>query len=48
MGNLRPFKLFVVAFPEPLKYDYFIDKTTKSVETILALELIWVAHGCIR
>jgi hypothetical protein len=28
MGNLRPFKLFHVAFLEPLKYAYFIEKTT--------------------
>ncbi len=38
-GHMRPFKLFVVALPEPLKYDYFIDKTNKSVETVTILAL---------
>ncbi len=57
MGNLWPFKLFSLALLEPLKYAYFIEKTTISVEMSLfwpstwhfsinlALELIWVAHG---
>ncbi len=57
-GRMRPFKLFSVALLEPLKYAYFIEKTTKSVEKSLfwpltwhfsinlALEPIWVAHGC--
>jgi hypothetical protein len=31
MGNLRPFKLFRVALQKPLKYRYFIEKSTKSV-----------------
>jgi hypothetical protein len=41
MGNLRPFKLFSVALLEPLKYAYFTEKTTKSVEkvSILALDM---------
>jgi hypothetical protein len=41
MGNLRPFKLFSVALLKPLKYAYFIEKSTKYVEkvSILALDL---------
>jgi hypothetical protein len=34
MGNLRPFKLFRVALLKPLKYAYFIEKSTKSVEIV--------------
>jgi hypothetical protein len=57
MGNLRPFKLFCVALLKPLKYAYFIEKSTKSAEKSLswpstwlftinfALEPIWIAHG---
>jgi hypothetical protein len=46
-GRMRPFNLFSVAFLKPLKYAYFIEKTTKYVEKVsmLALEPIWVAHG---
>ncbi len=49
-GRMRPFNLFSVAFLKPLKYAYFIEKTTKYVEkvSILALEPIWVAHGWYR
>jgi hypothetical protein len=39
MGNLRPFKLFFVALLEPLKYAYFVEKMTKSVETVTILAL---------
>jgi hypothetical protein len=39
MGNLRPFKLFSVALLEPLKYAYFIEKSTKSVEKVSILVL---------
>jgi hypothetical protein len=41
MGNLRPFKLFTVALLKPLKYHYFIEKSTKSLEkvSILALDM---------
>ncbi len=41
MGNLRPFKLITVALLKPLKYAYFIEKSTKSIEkvSILALDL---------
>ncbi len=41
MGNLRPFKIFSVALLKPLKYAYFIEKSTKSVEevSILALDM---------
>jgi hypothetical protein len=31
MGNLRPFKLFSVALLKPLKYGYFIEKSTESI-----------------
>jgi hypothetical protein len=39
MGNLRPFKLFSVALPEPLKYAYFIEKTTEFLEKVQILAL---------
>jgi hypothetical protein len=47
MGNLRPagrmrlFKLFSVALLKPLKYHYFIEKSTKSIGkvSILALDM---------
>jgi hypothetical protein len=39
MGNLRPFKLFTVALLKPLKYDYFIEKSTKSVGKVSFLAL---------
>jgi hypothetical protein len=57
MGNLRPFMLFNAALLKSLKYAFFIEKSTKSVEKacILALDItfsknlalkpIWVAHG---
>ncbi len=40
-GRMRPFKLFSVALLEPLKYVYFIETLTKSVEkvSILALDM---------
>jgi hypothetical protein len=43
MGNLRPFNLFCVALLKPLKYAYFIEKSTKSVESvsILALDMTY-------
>jgi hypothetical protein len=37
MGNLRPFNLFSVALLDPLKYAYFIEKSTKSVEKVSIL-----------
>jgi hypothetical protein len=55
MGNLRPLNLFSAALLKPLKYTYFIEKSTKSVAKVstlalyvknLALEPIWVVHGC--
>jgi hypothetical protein len=41
MSNLRPFKLFSVALLKPLKFGYFKEKSTKSVEnvSILALDM---------
>jgi hypothetical protein len=41
MGNLRPFELFGVALPKPLKCRYFIEKFTKPAEIahILALDM---------
>ncbi len=30
-GRMRPFKLFRVALQKPLKYRYFIEKSTKSI-----------------
>jgi hypothetical protein len=47
MGNLRPagrmrlFKLFNAALLKPLKYGYFIEKSTKSIGkvSILALDM---------
>jgi hypothetical protein len=41
MGNLQPFKFFGVALLKPLKYAYFIEKSTKYVEKVsnLALDL---------
>jgi hypothetical protein len=40
-GRMRPFKLFSVALLKPLKYAYFIEKSTKSIEkvSILALDM---------
>jgi hypothetical protein len=38
--RMRPFKLFSVALLAPLKYAYFIEKTTKSVEKSLLWPLI--------
>jgi hypothetical protein len=38
-GRMRPFKLFSVALLKPLKYVYFMEKTTKSVESISILAL---------
>jgi hypothetical protein len=40
MGNLRPFKLFYVALQKPLKYHYFIEKSTKSL-------YFGPRHGCL-
>jgi hypothetical protein len=39
MGNLRPFKLFNAALLKRLKYDYFIEKSTKSVAKVSFLAL---------
>jgi hypothetical protein len=39
MGNLRPFKLFNAALLKPLKYAFFIEKSTKSVEKACTLAL---------
>jgi hypothetical protein len=50
MGNLRPagrippFKLFSVALLKPLKYAYFIEKSTKSVENVSILALDMTVH----
>jgi hypothetical protein len=45
MGNLRPagrmrlFKLFNAALLKPLKYAFFIEKSTKSLEKACTLAL---------
>ncbi len=39
MDNPRPFKLFSVAFLNPLKYHYFIEKSTKSIGKVSFLAL---------
>jgi hypothetical protein len=41
MGSLWPFKLFHMALQKLLKYHYFIEKSTKSIEkvSILALDM---------
>jgi hypothetical protein len=38
-GRMRPFNLFCVALLKPLKYAYFIEKPTKSVESVPILAL---------
>jgi hypothetical protein len=38
-GRMRPFKLFRVALQKPLKYRYFIEKSTKSVVKAYTLAL---------
>jgi hypothetical protein len=39
VGRMRPFKLFRVALQKPLKYRYFIEKSTKSVVKAYTLAL---------
>jgi hypothetical protein len=40
-GRMRPFKLFNAALLKPVKYGYFIEKSTKSIGkvSILALDM---------
>jgi hypothetical protein len=40
-GRMRPFMLFNAALLKPLKYGYFIEKSTKSIGkvSILALDM---------
>jgi hypothetical protein len=38
-GRMRPFKLFCVALLKPLKYAYFIEKSTRSVGKVSILAL---------
>ncbi len=58
MGNLRLFKLLSVALLEPLNNAYFMEKSTKSEESLFwpsiwlfsqnLAEPILFAHGCVK